>query len=107
MPAHNPPAMPAHNPPAMPAHNPPAMPAHNQLGKSMTPNDKRMRAALLAAEPVLAELECSINKRLTPGPTWRMSALQQVREALAAPVCTHAKCPYLNQPASRTCGCVK
>lgn len=73
----------------------------------MTTNETRMRAALRAAEPVLADLERSVNKRMHSTPAWRLPVLQQVREALAEPICTHAECPYQNQPASKTCGCVK
>lgn len=72
-------------------------------------SDAKMLAALMAAEPVLADMERIVNKRMPGDRPFRMPELVAVREAIAAAdgKCTEPECPYNGQQRARSCLCAK
>lgn len=68
---------------------------------------EKMRAALLAAEPVLADVERLLNKRFHGTQPLVLHPLQQVRDALSLPKCPEPQCAYHEQFAPSSCRCVK
>lgn len=67
----------------------------------------QMLAALKAAEPVIAEFERIINKRITWGDPIKIKELEQVREAIRAEerICLDQSCCYFGSKAPKGCGC--
>ena len=68
---------------------------------------KQMLDALKAAEPVIAEFERIINKRVTWGDPIKIKELEQVRAAIRAQerTCFDLGCIYFGQQAPKSCNC--
>ena len=67
-----------------------------------------MLAALKAAEPVLADMERILNKRLPIGsPILEIPELKLVRDAIKAEerMCIDQSCCYFGNEAPKGCGC--
>lgn len=64
--------------------------------------------ACLQAEPVLADMERILNKRMTHREPLRLPALTSVRAAIAnATRCNEQECCYFGQQRSASCSCAK
>lgn len=68
---------------------------------------KQMLDALKAAEPVIAEFERIINKRITWGEPIQLKELEQVRAAIRAQesMCMNHGCIYFGHEAPKGCEC--
>lgn len=68
---------------------------------------KQMLDALKAAEPVIAEFERIVNKRITWGEPIKLKELEQVRAAIRAQerMCLDEGCIYFGNEAPKGCGC--
>ena len=68
---------------------------------------KQMLDALKAAEPVIAEFERIINKRITWGDPIKLKELEQVRAAIRAQerICLEQSCCYFGNESPKGCGC--
>ena len=69
----------------------------------------QMLAALKAAEPVIAEFERIINKRITWGDPIKIKELEQVRSAIKAHerMCLDQGCLYFGTESPKSCNCHK